>query len=93
MRLPGCQFSVGHSFEAHAAPDRLLVYFLDRAPARSALAGLEIPGHEEVKVSGREVYIHFPDGIGRSKLAIPLLRTATGRNLNTVRKLLELSRR
>jgi hypothetical protein len=32
---------------------------------------------------------HYPDGSGRSKLRISLSDRATGRNLNTVRKLLE----
>lgn len=75
-----------------AAPNQLLVLFLDRAAPKSALANLEIPGREEVKLSGREVFIHYPDGMGRSKLKIPLADTATGRNLNTVRKLIELGR-
>jgi uncharacterized protein (DUF1697 family) len=47
-------------------------------------------GEKQVKQSGREVFIHYPDGTGRSKLKIPLTGSATGRNLNTVRKLLEL---
>jgi hypothetical protein len=38
------------------------------------------------------VFIHYPDGMGRSKLRIPFADTATGRNLNTVTGLLELSR-
>ena len=76
-----------------AAPNRLLVLFLDRALPQDALAELEIPGREEVKSSCREVFIHFPDGMGRSKLKIPFAKTATGRNLNTVRALLELSLR
>jgi uncharacterized protein (DUF1697 family) len=75
-----------------AAPNRLLVLFLDRAAPRNAFADLVIPGREEVELSGREVFIHYPDGMGRSKLRIPFADTATGRNLNTVTGLLELSR-
>jgi uncharacterized protein (DUF1697 family) len=77
---------------ARAAPNQLLVLFLDRAPPKSALAELVIPGREEVKLSGREVFIHFPDGMGRSKLKLPFAKTATGRNLNTVRKLIALAK-
>lgn len=69
------------------APNRLLVLFLDEAPPPNALAGLRIPGREEVKLAGREVFIHYPDGMGRSKLKLPLTQTGTGRNLNTVMKL------
>ena len=75
-----------------AAPNRLLVLFLDRAAPKNALADLTIPGREEVALSGREIFIHYPDGMGRSKLKIPFASTATGRNLNTVTKLLELCR-
>jgi uncharacterized protein (DUF1697 family) len=75
-----------------AAPNRLIVLFFDRTVRGNELANLEIPGREEVEPSGREVFVHYPDGMGRSKLKIPHVETATGRNLNTVRKLLELSR-
>jgi uncharacterized protein (DUF1697 family) len=76
-----------------AAPARVLVLFLDRVMEEEALADLKIPGREEVRPSGQEIFIHYPDGLGRSKLKIPLAKTSTGRNLNTVRKLFELSRR
>jgi uncharacterized protein (DUF1697 family) len=70
-----------------AAPNQVLVLFLDETPAKSALAGLAIPGREKVELAGREVFIHYPDGMGRSKLKIPFAKTGTGRNLNTVQKL------
>lgn len=74
------------------APNRLLVFFLERAPSRSALAAIEIPGREALKASGRELFVHYPDGMGGSKLRLPFVKTGTGRNLNTVRRLLELAR-
>jgi uncharacterized protein (DUF1697 family) len=70
-----------------AAPHQLVVVFLDEAPAKDALAGLVIPGREKVSLSGREVFIHYPDGMGRSKLKIPFAQSGTRRNLNTVQKL------
>ena len=75
-----------------AEPNRLLVMFLDRAPRPKLLADLVIPGREEVRLSGREAFVHYPDGSGRSKLKLPFAKDATGRNLNTVRKLLSLGR-
>ena len=75
-----------------APGNQVLVLFLDAAPAEGALDGLVIPGREQVRLSGREVFVHFPDGMGRSKLKIPFAKTATGRNLNTVGKLLEMGR-
>jgi uncharacterized protein (DUF1697 family) len=50
---------------------------------------------EEVRMDGREVYIYYPDGMGRSKL-VPVLERAlkksgTARNWNTVTRLLEMA--
>jgi uncharacterized protein (DUF1697 family) len=50
---------------------------------------------EELWMDGREVFIYFPDGQGRSKL-VPALERAlkksgTGRNWNTVTKLVEMA--
>jgi uncharacterized protein (DUF1697 family) len=81
-----------------AEPKRLHVYFLSGKPTAKAIGALDPdrspPG--EFKVAGREVYLHTPDGIGRSKLTIDYFeRTlgvrATARNWNTVTKLIELA--
>ena len=41
---------------------------------------------------GRELYIHFPDGMGQSKLKVPFAGVGTGRNLNTVRALIAMAK-
>ena len=51
---------------------------------------------EELRIAGRELYIYYANGMGRAKLAFPILeRTlkirATARNWNTVTKLLEIA--
>jgi uncharacterized protein (DUF1697 family) len=74
-----------------AVPSRVMVLFLDEVPPRDALDNLRIPGKEKVKLEGREVFIHYPEGMGRSKLKLPLSEPATGRNLNTVVKLAALA--
>jgi len=50
---------------------------------------------EEIQLAPRELFIYFPDGMGRSKL-VPLLdrtlkKTGTARNWNTVTKLLAMA--
>ncbi len=76
----------------HAKPNYLLVTFLrDEAP-KDALDKLVAPGGEEVHIAGREIYVHYPDGSGRSKLKLPALKAGTSRNLNTMRKLAEMAR-
>ena len=68
---------------------------LDAARAKSAKAG----GTDKVIALGRTLYLHTPDGYGRSVLAEALLRvvsspksgaTGTARNWATMTKLLEL---
>jgi uncharacterized protein (DUF1697 family) len=74
-----------------AEANRVLVLFMDEPLPRDALKGLQIPGREKVRVEGREIFIHFPDGMGRSKLKVPFAQTGTGRNMNTVVKLAALA--
>ncbi|MBB3608785.1 DUF1697 domain-containing protein [Rhizobium sp. BK602] len=76
----------------NAKPNYLLVAFLPEPAPADVLDKLVAPGGEEVHVAGREIYIHYPDGSGRSKLKLPALKLATTRNLNTVRKLAEMAR-
>jgi uncharacterized protein (DUF1697 family) len=49
---------------------------------------------ENVTVNGRTVWLHAPDGVGRSKLGAKMEQLigvkATARNLNTVRKMVEM---
>jgi uncharacterized protein (DUF1697 family) len=75
-----------------AAPNQLVIVFLDAAPAKAAIKDWKIPGRERLALHGRELYVHFPDGQGQSKLKVPFADEGTGRNLNTVRKLLEMAR-
>lgn len=74
-----------------AEPNRVLVLFVDEPVPKDALKGLPIPGREKVHAAGREIFIHFPDGMGRSKLKVPFAQVGTGRNLNTVVKLAALA--
>jgi uncharacterized protein (DUF1697 family) len=74
-----------------APPNRVLVLFLDQAPSKAALAGLVIPGPEVLKPHGRELFIHYPEGQGRSKLKLPFAKDGTARNLNTITKLAKMA--
>jgi len=74
-----------------AEPNKVVVVFLDKPPGASALNGVAIPGGEELSLGGRELFIHYPDGQGQSKLKVPLAKEGTGRNLNTVAKLAQMA--
>ena len=69
----------------------MLVHFLPQDAPADALDRMVAPGGEEAKVAGAEIYVHYPDGSGRSKLKLPALKPGTPRNLNTVRKLADMA--
>ena len=57
------------------------------APRPDALEAIKGQAREEIRLCAREIYVHYPDGIGRSKLRIPSAADGTARNMNTVAKL------
>lgn len=76
----------------------LHVTFLSDAPAKSALAKLAAikSGDDRFQYLGTEIYVHCPDGYGRTKLTNNAIEKALGvvattRNWNTVNKLYELA--
>jgi uncharacterized protein (DUF1697 family) len=79
-------------------PSKLLVTFFERQPDSKGVAqvnAMKLPP-EEFQVLGRELYVYFPDGVGRSKFPAvrigKMLKAAgTARNWNTVLKLLEMA--
>src|SRR4029077_100432 len=79
-------------------PGKLLVNFLatDPEPDARDKARAVKTDPEELHFIGREVYIYFPDGQGRSRLPWAkierLLQTSgTGRNWNSVTRMLEIA--
>jgi uncharacterized protein (DUF1697 family) len=79
-------------------PGLLLVSFLADACSEEGLAALRaVPiGTEELHPAGREIFIYFPDGMGRSRfpwasIDKTLKTTVTGRNLRTVTTLLKMA--
>jgi uncharacterized protein (DUF1697 family) len=69
------------------AANQTVAIFLDRAPAPEALKDIKGQANEEVRLGAREIYVHYPDGIGRSKLRVLAAGEGTARNMNTVAKL------
>ena len=73
-------------------PAKVTVAFLGEPPPRDLMKNVIAPGREQVKPGKREVYVYYPDGMGRSKLKLPLNgAAATVRNMNTVAKLVALT--
>ena len=74
-----------------AEPSLVGVVVLPKALPVRLLTELALEGPEDVRMIGREVFVHYPDGIGRSKLKLPFAGDGTTRNLNTVAALVELA--
>jgi uncharacterized protein (DUF1697 family) len=71
-----------------AAPNKTVVIFLDQTPTLDGISGRK---NEELRLGKREIYVHYPDGQGQSKLKVPATALGTGRNMNTVAKLAEMA--
>jgi uncharacterized protein (DUF1697 family) len=74
-----------------AAPNRTMAVFLDRAPPADTLAGVRGQKHEEIRLGRREIYIHYGEGMGQSKLVIAAAKAGTARNMNTVAVLAKMA--
>jgi uncharacterized protein (DUF1697 family) len=82
---------------ARADPAKLHVMFLSRVPSAKGAAALvkEHKGPEMIEIRGPEIYLYYPNGMGRSKLSTAVLErrletSGTARNWNTLKKLLEV---
>ena len=81
--------------EAKNDPSHLLVMPLKTKCDKPALAELVkvIPGREQAKLVGQQLYLVYPDGIGESKLTATLIEkklgvAGTARNWNTAQKIM-----
>lgn len=81
---------------ARTDPAHLVVMPLKSAPAHAAFAELRaaIADREQAQLVGRDLYLTYPDGIGRSKLTTAMIERrlgvrGTARNWNTTLKLAE----
>jgi uncharacterized protein (DUF1697 family) len=84
--------------EAARDPAHLLVMALKTPPAAGGVGALReaIAGRERIAAHGRELYVVYPDGVGRSPLTGALIERklgvrGTARNWNTVLKLAALA--
>jgi uncharacterized protein (DUF1697 family) len=89
----------GPVLSPRADMSKLLVMFLSGvpdAPAQASLAKWH-KGPEMLEMRGPEIYLYYPDGIGRSKLSGAVIEnkldiSGTARNWNTLQKLLDTAR-
>jgi uncharacterized protein (DUF1697 family) len=89
----------GPVLSPRADPAKLLVMFLAQVPTAAAQAALLKwhKGPEMLELRGPEIYLYYPDGVGRSRLSGAVIEerlgvAGTARNWNTLMKLLEVGR-
>ncbi len=75
----------------HAAPNRVVAVFLDEPPPPDWRDSIRSQSIEEFAAGRREIFIHYPLGQADTKLKMTALAMGTGRNINTVAKLAEMS--
>jgi len=74
-----------------APANRTMAVFLDRPPAANTLAGVRGQKDEQIVLGRREIYIHYRDGMAKTKLVVPAAKTGTARNINTVATLARMA--
>jgi uncharacterized protein (DUF1697 family) len=79
-------------------PSAFIVVFLDAKPSAAAMQSLRDAhaGPETMELKGAELYIHYGQGMGKSKLTNVLIErklgvAGTARNWNTVTRLAEMA--
>ncbi|HUQ53286.1 MAG TPA: DUF1697 domain-containing protein [Gammaproteobacteria bacterium] len=92
----------GPALSPKADMAKLLVMFLAGVPDAAGQAALvqwhkERKGPEMLELRGPEIYLYYPDGVGRSKLSGAVIEnklntSGTARNWHTLQKLLETGR-
>jgi uncharacterized protein (DUF1697 family) len=74
-----------------APANRTVAVFLDCPPPADTLKAVKGRKDEQIGLGRREIYIHYGDGIGQSKLVIPAAKAGTARNMNTVAALAKMA--
>ena len=72
--------------------NRTVAIFLNAPPPHDLMSGVTGRADEDIAPGAREIYVHYGQGMARSKLKIPAARAGTARNMNTVARLAELAR-
>ena len=72
--------------------NRVIAIFLDASPPKDTVTAAKNVADERIALGRREIYVHYPNGQGPSKLKIPAVATGTARNMNSVAKLAEMAK-
>ncbi len=73
------------------ASSRVVAILIDGPPPADTLARVTGCQGEEIVPGEREIFVHYGDGMARSRLRIPAAEEGTARNMNTLARLAELT--
>ncbi|ETA52672.1 DUF1697 domain-containing protein [Ponticoccus alexandrii] len=74
-----------------AAPAKVAILLTDEKLSGDPQAEASHRSVEEIRPGPRALWIHYPEGMGRSKLTHPAIKSGTLRNLNTLRKVQQMA--
>ncbi|MGB7319714.1 MAG: hypothetical protein WBC85_17275 [Planktotalea sp.] len=73
------------------AGSKVTAIFLDGLASEALCSGLRGQADEEIMAGAGVIYVHYPNGLGRSKLRILGAEHGSARNMNTVAKMVALT--
>ena len=73
-----------------AESKRLMVILLSEGPTQALIETAKFQSDEQIALGTMCLYVHYPSGMGQSKLKIRGAEQGTARNMNTMVKMLEL---
>lgn len=73
-----------------AESKRLMVILLSDAPTQALIETAKFQSDEQIALGASCLYVHYPSGMGKSKLKIRGAEQGTARNMNTMVKMLEM---
>ena len=81
--------AAGNPF-ADDKPSRVMAHFIAEPPTDAMLAEARDVAGERLALGPRLIYVSYGEGIGKTKLKLPAVKTGTARNLNSVARMAEL---
>lgn len=71
-------------------PSRVMAHFIDEPPAQAMIDEARDVQGERLALGPRLIYVSYGEGIGKTKLKLPAVKSGTARNMNSVARIAEL---
>ena len=71
-------------------PSRVMAHFIDERPVKEMIEEARDVQGERLALGPRLIYVSYGEGIGKSKLKLPVIKQGTARNMNSVARMADL---